>query len=121
MSEQVKQLIEILKNLSPEEKILIQSAITPQVKKKIIPRKKTTKKRTKHSLELFDDKIAATDPEVIKATAISKKIKTSKGSSISQKRDKITFIKVKCPNCNRSYTVNSNMAKDFICCLKHKK
>lgn len=120
MSEQVKQLLEILKNLSPEEKVLIQSVITPPAKKQVNTRKKTAKKRTKHSLELFDDKIAATDPEVIKATAISKKIKTTKGA-ISQKRDKITFVKVKCPNCNRSYTVNSNLAKDFICCLKHKK
>ncbi len=120
MSEQIKQLLEILKNLSPEEKGLIKSAISEPDEQPIPKRKKVVKKKNKHSLELFDAKIAANDPEVIKATAISKKIKAS-GGSISQKRNKVNLVKVKCPNCNRSYTINSSLAKDFICCTKHKK
>lgn len=113
----IEELLEIVKNLSDEEKNMIQQVLKPKKK----PIKKTVRKKVSaNSMQVFDQKDAMDDPEVKKATEITKILNNGK-KNISIKRQRTKLVKVKCPNCNRSYSVTTDLAKNFVCCFKRKK
>lgn len=116
-----EELIKYLESLSEEERTpLLESLGVKTPKKKPVKRKivrKTTKKRG--NIKVFDQNEALDDPEVKRATAVSKIL--SSGNTQSHNRQKVMLVKVTCPNCSKTYTVSPELAQKFVCCVRGKK
>jgi len=124
----LENLVKMLAELSNEDKEVLKQALGVNEPKPKTPRKKrnTTSKKTEKkynnsrvqvlTAEELDD-----DPEVRRATEISKKITKTIPTRTEKKRSPTKMVKVECNNCGRIHTISFDLARDFVCCFKQKK